>query len=56
MLTTSHSNGDRGWAWKITLSSRSGRPRSMIGWIAPKPMTSTVINSADRVMERLHSA
>jgi hypothetical protein len=29
MLITSHSSGERSWAWK----------RTMIGWIAPKPMT-----------------
>ncbi len=56
MLITSHSSGDISWAWKSTFSTRSGRPRSMIGWIAPKPMTSTVMSSADRVMERRHSA
>ncbi len=37
-------------------STRSGRPRSRIGCTAPNPMTSTVMNSADRVIDRRHSA
>ncbi len=56
MLITSHNRGELSWALNKTLNSRSGRPRSMIGWIAPKPMTSTVMSSAERVIDRRHSA
>jgi hypothetical protein len=56
MLRTSHSSGEKGWAWSTTFRTRSGRPRSRIGCTAPKPITSTVMNSADRVIDRRHSA